>query len=165
MRNVMYVPVGQFDSKGDVDSALLALEKSGFNYKKLFTVRAEDASGLRKSRRRLKKSVAAGLILGSLLGSWIGKAVVVIPSFLSFLGGSPPVMRGLATLEYALIAGALGALGAVLYNAHAARLHGIPQKGESRRAPFLIEVRGTPEETSKAQAVLESRQLPRRNAA
>jgi hypothetical protein len=139
----------------EAEGAFQALERSGFSYKRLFLFRKEDPSSLNDPRRHLRKCIAASLLLGGLIGSWAGRPLFLIPPFLRLFGGGQATARGLATLEVALIAGGLGALGAILYRTLVRRF------GDNRRtevvpsAPFRIDVRGTPEEASRAHAVLE----------
>jgi hypothetical protein len=161
MSKLKYEKVAQFNSKAEAEGAFQALEHSGFSYKRLFVFRAEDPSSLNDSRRHLRKCIAAGVLLGCLFGSWTGKALVFISPLVSLLGGGQAAERGLATLEWALIAGALGAVGGILSRG---RLRPSGEKSEMAApstAPFRLEVRGTPEDASRAQTVLESRQQTR----
>jgi hypothetical protein len=146
------------ESRDEAERLRASLGKFGFDVPKVSVVPEEDFPEAQEAGQRIKAALAAGVILGSLVGSWTG----VTPGLLRALGFSESPhsswMRLQATFEDALLAGSLAASGAILYHLRVVwlwiRRAGVPDK----KRPCRLEARGTPKELSHLRAFFEERQ-------
>ena len=151
--------VGVFGNHEDAESAVKALQKSGYDMKKLSVIgkdyhTEENVVGYYNTGDRMATWGKFGLFWGWIWGLLLGSAFFVIPGVGPVIVGGPLVIWIVGALESAALTGGLGILGGALASI------GIPEDSILRyetalkSGRFIVILHGTGQEAEKAKDIL-----------
>ena len=160
--------VATFNSHLEAEAAVHALQKNGFDMKRLSIVgkdyhSEEHVVGYYNTGERVRYWGTLGAFWGGLWGFLLGSAVFIIPGFGPVVIAGPIIAWIAGALEGAVVVGGLSVIGAALYSI------GIPKDSilkyeESLKAnKFLLIAQGTNDEVEMARGILKSSQAAETN--
>ena len=144
----------------EAEAAVKALEKSGFDMKKLSIVgkdyhTEQHVTGYYTIRDRMMTWGKLGAFWGGIWGLLFGSAFFLIPGIGPVLMAGPLVAAIVSALEGAVVVGGLSALGASLVSIGIPRDSALTYETEISAGKFVLIVHGTQEEIAQAKVLLE----------
>jgi uncharacterized membrane protein len=151
--------VALFDQHTQAETAVEELGAAGFDMKSLSIVgkgshTEENVIGYYTAGDRMKAWGSNGAFWGGMWGLLFGSAFFMIPVIGPVMAAGPVVVWIVAALEGAVVVGGLSALGAGLYSIGISKEHVIKYETSLKAGKFLLVVHGTPDEVTRAQAIL-----------
>ena len=151
--------VAVYKTHEEAEQAIKALEKAGFDMKKLSIVGKgyhtdEHAVGYYNTGDRVKYWGKQGAFWGGLWGLLFGSAFFWIPGIGPLAVGGPIVSTIVGGLEGATLTGGLTALGAALYSIGIPKDSVIQYETAIKSDKFLLIAHGTKEEMQHASEIL-----------
>lgn len=148
-----------YDNHSAAQDAVVQLQKSGFDMKKLSIVGKdiltdEQVTGYYTTGDRMKHWGKLGAFWGGLWGLLFGAAFFWVPGIGAVLVAGPLVASIVAGLESALVIGGLSALGAGLYSLGIPKDSIVKYETAVKAGKFLLLVRGTAADVSNAKDIL-----------
>jgi len=153
--------VGAVRTHDDAEEVVKALQRAGFDMKKLSVVgkgyhSEEHPLGFYTTGDRMKGWGGIGAFWGSLWGLLIGAAFVWIPGLGPLAVAGPITHLLVATLEGAALGGGIGVVGAALTGLGLSRESVIRYETHLKASNYLVLAHGTPEEVERARAILDT---------
>jgi len=153
------VIVTGFRSHTEAESAVKALEVSGFDMKELSIVARDFQSeeqilGYYNSGDRVQYWGTQGVFWGALWGSLSGSAFFWIPGVGPLVVAGPLTAWIVSALEGALVVGGISAFGAALYSVGIPKDSLLEYESALTAGKFVLILNGTSEETERAQLIL-----------
>ena len=150
-----------YRTHADADRAVLALDKAGFDMKKLSLLgkgyhSEEKPVGFYTAGDRIKSWGGTGAFWGGIWGLLLAPAVFVLPGVGVVAMAGPFVAALVGALEGALVVGSLTALGAALTQLGVPKEQVIKYEAAIKVDGFLLVVHGNAEEQSQARRILSS---------
>ncbi len=155
--------VAVYPEHSEAETAIKALQKGGFDMRKLSIVGAdyhseEDVVGFYNTGDRMKswgKSGAFwGAIWGGFWGVFLGAALFVIPGVGPILAAGPIVAVIVGALEGAAVVGAISALGAGLVGLGVPHNSVLEYETAVKAGKFLVLAHGSRQEAERAKEIL-----------
>ncbi|MEO7114149.1 MAG: permease [Polyangiaceae bacterium] len=151
--------VAIYNSHTEADVAIRALQKSGFDMKKLSIVgkefrQEEHPVGFYNSGDRMMFWGGLGAFWGGLWGMLFGSALFFIPVIGPLVVMGPLVGWIVGTAEGAVVGGSAGILAAALASAGIPENSVVKYEQELRAGKFVVVAHGTPSEVEVARAIL-----------
>ena len=151
--------IAVYDNHAAAEDAVKALQKSGFDMKKLSVVGKdyhtdEHVVGYYNAGDRMKYWGKRGAFWGGFWGLLFGAAFFWVPAIGPVLAGGPLVAWIVAGLEDALIVGGLSAIGAGLYSIGVPKDSIVTYETAIKAGEFLVVAHGTSAETAQARSIL-----------
>jgi len=151
--------VGIFRSHEDAEMAVKALQKSGYDMKKLSVVgkdyhSEEHVIGYYNTGDRMATWGKFGLFWGWIWGLLFGSAFLFIPGIGPVMVGGPLVSWIIGALEAAVITGGLTALGGALASIGIPKDSIVQYETALKADKFILIVHGTVQEVKKAKEIL-----------
>jgi uncharacterized membrane protein len=152
--------VAIYDTHTLAEDAVKALQHQGFDMTKLSIVgkdyhTEENVVGYYNTGDRMKAWGASGAFWGGLWGMLFGSAFFLFPVVGPVLVAGPLVAWIVGALEGAVLVGGLSALGAALVGIGIPKDSVVKYETQLQAGKFVLIVHGTPDETQRAQALLE----------
>ena len=152
--------VGVYRTHSDVDAAVRALERTGFDMKRLSVVGRgyhsdQQPVGYYNAGDRMLHWGKFGAFWGGIWGLLFGSAFFWIPGVGPLLLGGPLVAALVGALEGAVVVGGLSALGAALYSIGIPKDSVIEYETAVNADKYLLIVHGPTAIVDEAQEVLE----------
>jgi len=153
------VTVGVFADHNKAEDAILKLQKSGFDMKKLSIVgkdyhSEEHAVGFYNTGERVQYWGKRGAYWGGLMGLLFGSAMFAIPGIGPLIILGPLVSWIVGGIEGAAVIGGLSALGAALYSAGIPKDSVVQYETELKTGKYLVLAHGSEAEVAKAKEIL-----------
>jgi len=153
--------VGIYSSHTAAEASVKALQRSGFDMTKLSIVgkdyhTEEHVVGYYNTGDRVKVWGKLGAFWGGLWGLLFGSAMFFVPGIGPLLVFGPLVAWIVGVLEGAVVVGGLSALGAALYGIGIPKDSIMQYETALKSDQFLVIAHGTPDEVTKARAILET---------
>jgi hypothetical protein len=153
--------VGVYRTHNDVDAAVRALERTGFDMKRLSVVGKgyhsdQQPVGYYNAGDRMLHWGKFGAFWGGIWGLLFGSAFFWIPGIGPLLLGGPLVAALVGALEGAVVVGGLSALGAALYSIGIPKDSVIEYETAINADKYLLIVHGPLATVDEAREVLES---------
>ena len=153
------VAVAVFDSHYQVDDAVKALGKAGFDMKKLSVVgkdyhTEEQVLGFYNAGDRVKFWGKLGAFWGGLCGMLFSAAFLAIPVFGHIIVLGPLASMLVSGVASAAVTGGLTALGAALFGIGIPKDSIVTYETAVKADKFLLLVHGTPDEVARAEDLL-----------
>ena len=151
--------IAVYDNHTAAEDAVKALQKSGFDMKKLSVVGKdyhtdEHVVGYYNAGDRMKYWGKRGAFWGGFWGLLFGAAFFWVPAIGPVLAGGPLVAWIIAGLEDALIVGGLSAIGAGLYSIGVPKDSIVTYETAIKAGEFLVVAHGTSAEAAQARNIL-----------
>ncbi len=151
--------IASFDQHTRAEEAINQLQAAAFDMKELSIIgkgyhTEENVVGYYTTGERMKHWGKNGAFWGGIWGLLFGSAFFLIPGIGPLVAAGPIVGWIVGALEGAAVVGGVSAVGAGLYSI------GIPKKSvlqyetSLKAGKFLLVVHGTPEEVTRAKAIL-----------
>ena len=155
------VAVAVYEQHTGAEEAVIALQKGGFDMKKLSIVgkgyhTEEQVVGFYNTGDRVKLWGRTGALWGSLWGLLFGAAFFAVPGIGPVLVGGPLVATIVSALEGAVVVGGASAIGAALASIGIPKDSIVRYDAALKADKFLVIVNGSSEEVSKAREILKS---------
>lgn len=152
-------PLFVFDTHLQAEQAIHALNKAGFDIKKLSLIgkgyhSEEHALGFYTSGDRIKAWGSAGAFWGGMWGLLLAPAVFLLPGLGLVALAGPVVAALVGALEGAAVIGGVSALGAALTQIGVAQDEVIKFEAALKVDKYVLMVHGTEAEVSRAREVL-----------
>lgn len=153
--------VAVYNTHTGADDAIKALQKSGFDMKKLSIVgkdyqTEEHAVGYYNVGDRAKFWGKTGAFWGGLVGILFSSAFLLLPVFGHIIVLGPLVSAVVGGLEGATVVGATSALFGALTGLGIPKDSVIQYENDVKAGKFLVLAQGTPEELTRAKAVIDT---------
>jgi hypothetical protein len=153
--------VGVVRTHDDAEEVVKALQRAGFDMKKLSVIgkgyhSEEHPLGFYTTGDRMKGWGGIGVFWGSLWGLLIGAAFVWIPGLGPLAVAGPITHLLVATLEGAALGGGIGVVGAALTGLGLSKESVIKYETHLKASNYLVLAHGTPEEVERARAILDT---------
>jgi len=150
-----------FDTHAEAEQAIRSLGRSGFDIAKLSLIgkgihSEEHPVGFYSAGDRIKTWGGAGAFWGGFWGLLIAPAVFFLPGVGLVAMAGPLVATLVGVLEGAAIVGGVSALGAALTQIGVPKDQIIRYESALKIDKYMLTVHGSPEDTAKVRAVLES---------
>jgi hypothetical protein len=148
-----------FNTHAEAEVAIQALNRSGFDVKKLSLVgkgyhSEEHPVGFYTVGDKIKSWGSAGAFWGGIWGMLIAPAVFFVPG-LGLVGLAGPFVAALVgALEGAVVLGGVSAIGAALSQLGASKEQVIKYETALKADKYVLMVHGSAQEAAQAQAVL-----------
>jgi hypothetical protein len=160
MSKDMNITIGVFPDHNKAEDAILRLQKSGFDMKKLSIVgkdyhSEEQAVGYYNTGERVQYWGKKGAFWGGLMGMLFGSALFAIPGIGPLIILGPLISWIVGGLEGAVVVGGLSALGAALFSAGIPKDSIVQYETHLRTGNFLVVAHGTEAEVAKAKDILQ----------
>ena len=151
--------VGVFGNHEDAESAVKALQKSGYDMKKLSVIgkdyhTEENVVGYYNTGDRMATWGKFGLFWGWIWGLLLGSAFFIIPGIGPVMVGGPLVSWIIGSLEAAVLTGGLGALGGALASIGIPKDSILRYETALKAGKFIVILHGTAQEVEKAKDIL-----------
>ncbi|MCZ2156949.1 MAG: hypothetical protein LC114_24135 [Bryobacterales bacterium] len=151
--------VAIFDNHSQAEEAIRALQKSGFDMKKMSIVGRdfhtdESVVGFYNAGDRMRYWGKQGAFWGGVWGMLFGAAFFAIPGIGPVVVGGPLVAWIVSALESAVVVGGLSVLGAGLYSIGIPKDSVLKYEVAVKADKFVLVAHGTPAEVEQAQAIL-----------
>ena len=151
--------VAVYESHSQAEEALIELQRSGFDMKKLSIVgkdyhTEENVIGYYNAGDRMKRWGKSGAFWGSIWGMLLGSAFFAIPGIGPVLVAGPLVAWVVGALEGAVVVGGLSAIGAGLYSVGLPKDSIVQYESAIKSDKFLLLAHGTAEEVEKAKEIM-----------
>lgn len=151
--------VAIYESHGDAESAVMELQKAGFDMKKLSIVgrdflSEEQVVGYYNTGERMKSWGRLGAFWGGIWGLLWGWAFFFVPGIGPVLVAGPLVHVIVTTLEGAVALGGMSAVGAGLYSLGIPKNSVLDYELALRTDKFLLVAHGSTEEVTRAKDIL-----------
>jgi len=151
--------VGVFGNHEDAESAVKALQKSGYDMKKLSVIgkdyhTEENVAGYYNTGDRMATWGKFGLFWGWIWGLLLGSAFFIIPGVGPVMVGGPLVSWIIGALETAVLTGGLTALGGALAGIGIPKDSVLRYETALKAGKFLLILHGTAQEVEKAKDIL-----------
>jgi hypothetical protein len=155
--------LGVFETHHQAERAIRSLEASGFPMQRLSIIgkgyhTEEQPIGFYTLGDRVKTWGGVGLFWGSLWGLLFGAAFIWIPGIGPIAAAGPFVHMLVSAVEGAVVLGGMSALGAALVSLGLPKNEVIKYEQELKADRYLIIAHGTPDEVSRACALMEQEQ-------
>ena len=153
------ITIGVFPDHNEAEDAIVQLQKSGFDMKKLSIVgkdshSEEHAMGFYNTGERVQYWGKRGAFWGGLMGLLFGSALFAIPGIGPLIVLGPLVSWIVGGLEGAAVVGGLSALGAALYSAGIPKDSIVQYETQLRTGKYLVVAHGTASEVARAKEIL-----------
>ena len=153
--------VAIYNSHPEAEDGVKALQKSGFDMKKLSVVgkdyhTEEQVVGYYNAGDRMKYWGKMGAFWGGLWGLLFGAAFFWVPGVGPLLVAGPLSAAIVAGLENAVVVGGLSALGAGLYSIGIPKDSVVRYETAVKTGKFLLMAHGTAGEVAKAKEILKT---------
>src|ERR1035438_776721 len=153
--------VAIYESHPQAEEALIELQRSGFDMKKLSIVgkdyhTEENVVGYYNAGDRMKRWGRSGILWGGVWGLLVGSAFFAVPGIGPVLVAGPLVAWIIGALEGAVVVGGLGAVGAGLYSIGIPKDSIVQYEAAIKSDRFLLLAHGTADEVEKARAIMGS---------
>ena len=150
-----------FNTHTDAEEAIRALNKSGFDVKKLSLVgkgyhSEEHPVGFYTAGERIKAWGGVGAFWGGIWGLLVGPAIFFIPGVGLVALAGPVVSALVGALEGAVVVGGVSALGAAFAQAGIPADQLIKYETALKADKYVLMVHGTAEEVAQARTTLET---------
>lgn len=151
--------VGLFSHHLDAEVAVMELQKSGYDMKKLSLVAKdyqteEHVMGYYNTGDRVATWGKFGLFWGAIWGLLFGSAFLIIPGLGPIVVGGPLVTWILGAVETAVVTGGLTALGGALSSIGIPKDSILRYETALKANKFLLVAHGTTEEVEQAKSIL-----------
>ncbi len=151
--------VGVFGNHENAESAVKALQKSGYDMKKLSVIgkdyqTEENVVGYYNTGDRMATWGKFGLFWGWIWGLLLGSAFFIIPGVGPVMVGGPLVSWIIGSLEAAVLTGGLGALGGALASIGIPKDSILRYETALKAGKFIVILHGTAQEVEKAKDIL-----------
>src|SRR5579863_8495420 len=148
MTNPVNLTIGVYADHNQAEDAILKLQKSGFDMKKLSIVgkdyhSEEHAVGFYNIGDRVQFWGKRGAFWGGLMGMLFGSAMFALPGIGPLFVLGPLVSWIVGGLEGAAVVGGLSALGAALYSAGIPKDSIVRYESELKTGSFLVVAHGS----------------------
>jgi hypothetical protein len=148
-----------YESHSQAEEALMELQRSGFDMKKLSIVgkdyhTEENVVGYYNAGDRMKRWGKSGAFWGGIWGLLLGSAFFAIPGIGPVLVAGPLVAWIVGALEGAVVVGGLSAIGAGLYSIGVPKDSIVQYDSAIKSDKFLLLAHGTAEEVEKAKEIM-----------
>jgi hypothetical protein len=155
--------VAIYETHSQAEEAVKALQKSGFDIKKISIVGKdfhtdEHVVGYYNAGDRMKYWGKMGAFWGGIWGLLFGAAFFVIPGLGPIIVAGPLVAWIVGALEGAVVVGGLSALGAGLYSIGIPKDSVMQYETALKSDQFLLVAHGTAEEVAQARDILHTTQ-------
>jgi hypothetical protein len=155
--------VAIYETHSQAEEAIKALQKSGFDIKKISIVGKdfhtdEHVVGYYNAGDRMKYWGKMGAFWGGIWGLLFGAAFFVIPGLGPIIVAGPLVAWIVGALEGAVVVGGLSALGAGLYSIGIPKDRVMQYETALKSDQFLLVAHGTAEEVAQARDILHTTQ-------
>ncbi|MHB1038552.1 MAG: general stress protein [Pirellulales bacterium] len=152
--------VAIFESHSQAEDAVRALQKDGFDMKKLSIVgkdyhTEEHVVGYYNTGDRMMYWGKLGAFWGGLWGLLLGSAFFWVPGIGPLLVAGPLAAAIIGASENAAIVGGLSALGAGLYSLGIPKDSVVEYETALKAGNFVLVAHGTPEDVAKAKSIIE----------
>ncbi len=153
------VSVGVFKSHEAAEAVIKDLQKSGFDMKKLSIIgkdyhTEEHVIGFYNTGDRAKAWGKQGAFWGGFFGLLFGSAFLIIPVLGHVIVFGPMVSWMISSLEGAVVAGGLSALGGALFSIGIPKDSVVKYEDAVKASNFLVIAHGTVEEVNSAKEIL-----------
>ena len=153
--------VGIYRAHPEAEASVKALQRSGFDMKKLSIVgkdyhTEEHVVGYYNTGDRMKVWGQRGAFWGGFWGMLFGSALFFIPGIGPLMVFGPLVAWIVGGLEGAVVVGGLSALGAALYGIGIPKDSIMQYETALKAGQFVVIAHGTPDEVTKARRILET---------
>jgi hypothetical protein len=151
--------IGVFGNHEDAENAVKALQKSGYDIKKLSVIgkdyhTEENVVGYYNTGDRIATWGKFGLFWGWIWGLLLGSAFFIIPGVGPVMVGGPLVSWIIGALETAALTGGLGALGGALADIAIPKDRILRYETALKAGKFIVMLHGTAQEVEKAKDIL-----------
>jgi hypothetical protein len=151
--------IAVYPDHASAEAAVRKLIKEGFPMNNVSIVGRdfeveEDPIGFLSSSDFVKVGAGTGAWVGGLFGLLMGAAFLVVPGVGPMVVAGPLVGSLLGGIEGALAGAAVGALTGALVSLGVPKDQALKYEAQVKAGKFLVVVRGTPEEITRAQAIL-----------
>ena len=151
--------VAIYESHPQAEEALIELQRSGFDMKKLSIVgkdyhTEENVVGYYNAGDRMKRWGQSGAFWGGVWGLLVGSAFFAVPGIGPVLVAGPLVAWIIGALEGAVVVGGLSAVGAGLYSIGIPKDSIVQYEAAIKSDRFLLLAHGTADEVEKARAIM-----------
>jgi hypothetical protein len=151
--------IALFDRHTDAEEAIKQLQQTGFDMKELSIIgkgyhTEENVVGYYTAGDRMKYWGKNGAFWGGIWGLLFGSAFFVIPGIGPLIAAGPIVALIIGALEGAAVVGGVSAIGAGLYSIGIPKKSVLQYESSLKAGTFLLVVHGTPEEVTRAKAIL-----------
>ena len=151
--------VAIYESHAQAEEALMELQRSGFDMKKLSIVgrdyhTEENVVGYYNAGDRMKRWGKSGAFWGGVWGLLLGSAFFAIPGIGPVLVAGPLVAWIIGALEGAVVVGGLSAIGAGLYSIGVPKDSILQYETAIKSDKFLLLAHGTADEVAKAKEIM-----------
>lgn len=141
--------VAVYNTETEVEEAVILLQKSGFNMKKLSIVGKDDPT-------RMKYWGKRGIFWGRIWGLLVGAAFFAVPGVGPVLVAGPLVSWIVGTLDCASVAGGLSAIGAGLYRIGIPRDSVLQYETALKANKFMLVACGMTYEVARALDIIQT---------
>jgi len=153
--------IAVYNSHAQAEKALMELQRSGFDMKKLSIVgkdyhTEEQVVGYYNTGDRMKRWSRSGALWGGFWGLLFGSAFFAIPGIGPVLVAGPLVAWILSALEGAVVVGGLSALGAGLYSIGIPKDSIVQYETAIKSDQFVLLAQGTAAEVGRAKAIMQT---------
>lgn len=153
--------VAVYDGHDGAEQAVIALQRAGFDMKKLSIVGTgyqsrEQMVGFYNTGDRVKFWGGTGALWGGLWGLLLGSAFFAVPGIGPLVVGGPLVAAIVSAVESAAVVGGLSAIGAALYSSGIPKDSVLRYETALKADKYLVVVNGTSDEVAKARDILRS---------
>jgi hypothetical protein len=151
--------VAIFESHDQAEKAILELQKSGFDMKKLSIIgkdfqTVEKPLGFITTGTVANEGARCGAWTGGIFGLLIGAAFLIVPGVGPLIIMGPFAATLLAGIEGALAGGAFGGLTGALVGLGVSKTHAIRYEAEVKAGKFLVMQKGDATQVQKAKTIL-----------
>ena len=151
--------VAIYESHAQAEEALMELQRSGFDMKKLSIVgrdyhTEENVVGYYNAGDRMKRWGKSGAFWGGVWGLLLGSAFFAIPGIGPVLVAGPLVPWIIGALEGAVVVGGLSAIGAGLYSIGVPKDSILQYETAIKSDKFLLLAHGTADEVARAKEIM-----------
>jgi hypothetical protein len=156
--------IGTYDSHVKAEEVVRALERAGFDMKKLSIIgkgyhTEEHPVGFYTTGDRMKSWGGIGAFWGGLWGLLFGAAFFWIPGIGPIAVAGPFVQMLVGAVEGATVVGGLSAVGAALASLGLSKTRIVKYETLLRSDKYLLIAHGTPEEVRVARDIMEQSQV------
>ncbi len=157
--------VAVYSDHGEAETAVKALERGGFDMRKLSIIGAdyhseEDVVGYYNTGDRMRSWGKNGAFWGGIWGLFFGAAFFIIPGFGPLVAAGPIVAAIVSALEGAVLVGAIGAFGAGLVGLGVPKNSILHYETAVKAGKFLVVAHGSRQEANHAKDILAQAGLP-----